>query len=290
MEAHPDEMNHRPESQSHDLGPGRRLLITRHRSQSPCVVEHEEVDDVVSFGFHLIGGNEFAFPGTRIRTTDLDCWSAAAPAGARSVVRFGERGFRSISIRCHPERAAELLHGAAGPAAQLPGAASRTVAAVRGRTLDPGESALMHALLSIDCSTPADDLYRESAAMTLLAAQLRAWSAPAPASRGPGPADRRRLERAREYLDAHLDAPPGLIALARIAGLNDFKLKRDFKRLYGCTVYQYVRRQRMARAAGILKDGAPVADAAAVAGYASSGRFAFAFRQHFGVNPSQFRR
>jgi AraC family transcriptional activator of pyochelin receptor len=48
--------------------------------------------------------------------------------------------------------------------------------------------------------------------------------------------DRERLHFARDYLLEHRSLPPSLPELARVAGLNEFKLKKGFKELFSHTV------------------------------------------------------
>lgn len=47
----------------------------------------------------------------------------------------------------------------------------------------------------------------------------------------------RVLFEVRDYLDSHLDDPPGIVQLARLFGINDFKLKRAFKEAFGTTTW-----------------------------------------------------
>ncbi|OBX17867.1 hypothetical protein A9995_14495 [Erythrobacter sp. QSSC1-22B] len=98
------------------------------------------------------------------------------------------------------------------------------------------------------------------------------------------------MHDARAWLDEHLDDPPSIIELARLLGINDFKLKRSFKATFGTTIFGYVRQRRMERAADSLYDGLSVGDAAAAAGYVCPRCFADAFRRHFGKLPSEVTR
>ena len=80
------------------------------------------------------------------------------------------------------------------------------------------------------------------------------------------------------------------MSLARLAGLNEFKLKRLFKEVFGTTVFGYVRQRRMERAAVDLHAGKPVAQAAAAVGYECPRCFADAFRRYYGMLPSEMTR
>jgi AraC-like DNA-binding protein len=102
--------------------------------------------------------------------------------------------------------------------------------------------------------------------------------------------DKERIIFARDYLLTHMDAPPSLIQLAAIAGINEFKLKRGFKELFNQTVFGYLADVRldMARRA-LLENQKTVTKIAFELGYASLQHFSAAFRKKFGVAPRETR-
>lgn len=120
----------------------------------------------------------------------------------------------------------------------------------------------------------------------LLVEFLTAWSEslhPAPTA-APGPTAGVRL--AAEYIERDLEHPPALPELAARAGLSETTLKRTFPRVFGTTVFGYLRRRRMEEARRLLDTGtATVLEAAAQVGYSNPSNFAAAFRREFGVNP-----
>lgn len=99
------------------------------------------------------------------------------------------------------------------------------------------------------------------------------------------------LHYAREILTRTWREPPGLLELARLVGLNDYKLKLGFKQLFGTTVFGYVRGLRMSEARKLLEQGkANVSEAAVMVGYHNISHFASLFRKTFGYNPSEIAR
>jgi AraC-like DNA-binding protein len=101
--------------------------------------------------------------------------------------------------------------------------------------------------------------------------------------------DIERVHQAREFLMQHLDAPPSLLELARKVGLNDYKLKRGFRQLYGTTVFGYLHTQRMEKARRLLANRQmKITDVAHAVGYASLPSFSLAFRKQFGVSPRAY--
>ncbi len=100
--------------------------------------------------------------------------------------------------------------------------------------------------------------------------------------------DKERIIYAREYLLQHLDKPPGLIGLARIAGINEYKLKKGFKELFGNTVFGYLADTRLELAkTDLLEKKKTVGEIAFELGYSSVQHFSAAFKKKFGVSPTQ---
>jgi CheY-like chemotaxis protein len=105
------------------------------------------------------------------------------------------------------------------------------------------------------------------------------------------PADRAgSLAKVSNYLRENLAATPNLDELARIAATNRTTLNQDFQRLYCMSVFDWLREQRLLRAALLLRTtDRSVLDIANSVGYASHAGFTAAFRQRFGVSPKECR-
>lgn len=98
--------------------------------------------------------------------------------------------------------------------------------------------------------------------------------------------DVERIYQAREILFNNLESPPSLLGLARIVGLNDYKLKQGFRQIFGTTVFGCLQQQRLEKAKLLLQD--PTLNVTAIArrvGYASPSSFHRAFKKHFGISP-----
>jgi AraC family transcriptional activator of pyochelin receptor len=101
--------------------------------------------------------------------------------------------------------------------------------------------------------------------------------------------DRERLLFAKEFLLKSMAMPPSLPELARIAGINEFKLKRGFKALFGETVFGYLAKARLELAKKALEKGNQTAtEIAFELGFSSLQHFSAAFKKHFGISPSRF--
>ena len=100
--------------------------------------------------------------------------------------------------------------------------------------------------------------------------------------------DADKIRRAKEILAERMTDPPSLIALSRMIGLNDYKLKAGFKELFGTTVFGYLKEVRLETALRLLQQGGiSVLEAACAVGYSNPSYFAASFRKQFGVNPGE---
>jgi AraC-like DNA-binding protein len=106
-----------------------------------------------------------------------------------------------------------------------------------------------------------------------------------------GSRDTARVYQARDYLAQHYVHPPNITELARRVGLNRTKLKESFRRILGFTIYDYIVRLRLERAAEMLLTGDhAVAQVAYAVGYEYPANFTAAFKRHFGRLPREWRR
>jgi AraC-like DNA-binding protein len=96
-----------------------------------------------------------------------------------------------------------------------------------------------------------------------------------------------KLQTAKLLLEEDIKNPCSLIELAKRSGLNDFKLKKGFKEVYGYTVFGYLSHLRMDKAKALLQKGIPVSEVADAVGYKNPQHFTTAFKKRFGLLPSQ---
>lgn len=103
--------------------------------------------------------------------------------------------------------------------------------------------------------------------------------------------DKERIVFARDYLVKNIESPPTLVELAKIAGINEYKLKRGFKEMFNQTAFSYLSDLRLDLAKKHLFDGKKQAtEIAFELGYCSLQHFSNAFKKKFGIAPSQARR
>ncbi|MCW3466628.1 helix-turn-helix transcriptional regulator [Chitinophaga nivalis] len=100
-----------------------------------------------------------------------------------------------------------------------------------------------------------------------------------------------KIHYARHLLLEHLQQPLSIMELARSAGINDFKLKKGFKEVFGTTVFGFVHETRMQHAKEKLLDGEMnISEVADYTGYKNRTHFTTAFKKHFGFLPSELRK
>lgn len=103
---------------------------------------------------------------------------------------------------------------------------------------------------------------------------------------------RARINRAIDYIEAHLAEELRLDDIAAAAHFSPFHFHRIFSALMGEPVNQFVKRLRLERAAALLRTRprAPVIRVAMACGYTNPAAFSRAFRAVFGVSPTAWRR
>ncbi len=102
--------------------------------------------------------------------------------------------------------------------------------------------------------------------------------------------DKHKLIEAKEILTNHIDNPPTIIELSKIVGINEYKLKKGFKELFGITTFGYIHGIRMSLAKKLLLGSDKTAQEIAYeTGYGSPQHFSKAFKNTFGVSPNSIR-
>jgi AraC family transcriptional activator of pyochelin receptor len=185
---------------------------------------------------------------------------------------------------------------AAGVSARVARFCERAADGHSGFLLEPSAtlpSAMVHAIrrmLAPRYTGALERAYLLSQSLELLVrvldAGVRGDSSPAPTR-----TERDKLFAARELIETRLDDPPTLPEVARQIGLNEFKLKRGFKALFGQTMFSYLTEQRLELALRLLLDtDKTAAEIGFQLGYRTPQHFNEAFKRRFGVTPKSVRK
>ena len=98
------------------------------------------------------------------------------------------------------------------------------------------------------------------------------------------------LERAREFLEASIEAAPSLDDLAAAAGANKDVLVRGFRRRFGITPHAFLLMLKIAAARESLARGHAPIDVAVAYSFADQSHLTRTFRRIVGLTPGAYRR
>jgi AraC family transcriptional regulator len=100
-----------------------------------------------------------------------------------------------------------------------------------------------------------------------------------------------QIKNVTQYIQKHINEPLNRNVLAEVAGFSVPHFHRVFTANIGESAASYVRRMRLVRAGRKLRMGAvDITEVALAAGYDTHAAFGKAFKQQFGLSPSEFRR
>lgn len=214
----------------------------------------------------------------------------------RATYRVGEREVvvepgQGIVIPARLAHATRIDPGTCAGSAWIASDLVASVAASLGRRM-PSEATMitdardleqLGALLTAEAAEarPGQLLAVDSLAEALVVAIVRRAPGASSAPRDP------RLSSALAVIDSHYSEALTVDDLSRAAGLSRFHFSRMFREALGTSPYGYLQRVRLERARELLAHGHSVTEAALSVGYRDLGRFARAFREHFGCAPSQ---
>lgn len=156
----------------------------------------------------------------------------------------------------------------------------------------PEISAILHRLDQTSNNSVFDQLLLESKTIELLALQISQFEQIQNAS---GQLhlkkeDTDKMIAARDILISTGGKQLSLRSLAHLVGTNEFNLKRDFKIVFGSTVYNYLNQHKMEQARTMLEEkDVTIAEVAAKMGYKYATHFSSAFKKYFGYLPSTIR-
>lgn len=100
--------------------------------------------------------------------------------------------------------------------------------------------------------------------------------------------DKDTMHAVKEYLQGNFLENHSLLGLSKQFAINQSKLKKSFRELFGVPVIEYLYNLKMEHARILLCDhGMFVSEVSAMVGYKNANHFATAFKRKFGMNPSK---
>jgi AraC-like DNA-binding protein len=101
--------------------------------------------------------------------------------------------------------------------------------------------------------------------------------------------DFKAIYKVRDALITHLDKPPTVKELVKLAGMNELKLRRLFTQIFGIGLYDYFQRIRMQEAARLLQEEKlSVSEAGYQLGFTNLSHFTRLFEEHTGMKPKRW--
>lgn len=147
-------------------------------------------------------------------------------------------------------------------------------------------------LFHLDGSMPVDRLKIASKSLELLSVTLDAQQFSERPQSAPclNDEDQVALDMAARYLENNLSSPHSIPNLSRLVYLNEFKLKKGFRSHYDTTIFGYLRQKRMEHAHKLLLEtNTSILEIASAVGYSNPSHFTRAFREEYGLNPSELK-
>ncbi|MEM7333133.1 MAG: AraC family transcriptional regulator [Chloroflexota bacterium] len=103
---------------------------------------------------------------------------------------------------------------------------------------------------------------------------------------------RAQIQLVLEYIEQNLDQKLNASRLASIASFSEFHFHRLFPAYMGESIHHYILSRRLEHAALLLKNNPkePIIEVAIAVGFETHSAFSRAFKQHFLISPSAFRK
>jgi AraC-like DNA-binding protein len=277
------------------IGPGLRVFLTDAQLHENLAVEarDDRTDQWLGSQLTIAGRADIDFADGTRASSSPDQGLLFRPGGRHAAygLKAGSR-FQSVGFGLEIGRIARLFDG------EVPGtlrdlvdrrdeAQSRVVTHASTRTMRAAASALFARGLN----GPLRALMMEGAVIQLLALQAAATEE-APRRRQPralGARQRDAVHEARRLLLADMRSPPSLGDLAARVGLSEKQLNAGFRQVFGATVFEVLRDERLAHARIALQsEGALLKEIAFRVGYNHVTNFINAFSRRYGASPRRY--
>ena len=233
---------------------------------------HEEYQ----FCFIQSGGGELFYRGTHYDTPRTSLF-IVHPGEVHSNQTETGCSFRSMYV--DSELISQTIAGATGRAQTLPFFPNPLV-------LDRDITGRYNTLhLSLEDSTTT--LERESLLLDLLT-QLLARHAQDPFQAPTPKKARRAVAEVRDYIIEFHSRNISLQELARLVNLSQFHLTRVFAATVGMPPHAFQTQVRIAQAKKLIRDGLPLADVAALTGFADQSHFIRHFKRLMKITPGEY--
>lgn len=218
------------------------------------------------------------------------------PRSMKTMEYQGGLTNRGVTVRIEPWLLNAYLEGGSGHISDLRHIVDGTSASYYSR-IRPATAPMrmtVHQILNCPYQRPIKRMYLESKAMELITHQFAQLAGADSAHKRPASLhadDIEKIHQAKDILVANFQHPPTIQQLSQQVGLNDFKLKNGFRRIYGTSIYKYLLDYRFDSARRLLEEGRMnVSEVARAIGYSKLDHFHRSFKKRFGITPGAYRR
>jgi len=205
----------------------------------------------------------------------IDCYPQSLlvkPAGEAHANRYGRHGMRCLLVEIQPQQLKAL------------GSWSEILDQVRHVPRGTSSGVGMRIYKEFRLMDEASPLAIEGLMLEMVADLSRRSSLPS--ERKPA----RWLERAKEILHAHSSETLRLTDVAKAVDIHPVHLAREFRKVYGCTLGEYLRGLRIEFCCRNLSTSdLPLVQIALAAGFSSQSHFSRLFKRQIGMTPTEFR-
>ena len=244
---------------------GDSLHVRQYRPHS-AMLPHIHCDATLSV---VVGGDYVERIGRTERRYAMG-HVAFCPAGVPHAQEFGSAGARQIVLEPQQDWLGQLAGHV--DLDQAPYSSSGELRRLGIR--------LLHELANED---EFSGIAREGIVLEVLAAFARIADAPTPKP----PA---WLAAARDFIHAHAHSPLSMARIAHAVGRHEMHLSREFRRHYGASIGNYLRRLRVEEAARLLAQSREdITGIALRCGFANHSHLCRIFRTQYGLTPSEYR-
>ncbi len=102
--------------------------------------------------------------------------------------------------------------------------------------------------------------------------------------------DIKKVEELERFIRQNYANLPSLTQMAESIGMTHTKLNKAFQKVFGSTVFSYIREKRLDEAKSLLEKGLTITEIAYKLGFSSPAHLSRDFRDKFGINPKAYQK
>ncbi|REC50215.1 hypothetical protein DRF67_01395 [Chryseobacterium pennipullorum] len=275
---------------------------------SDICISNIEIDALRDIDFYVQADQPviemmFFLSGSTVLYLDGNSDSVSIDSNQHNIVYYSQSGYRSVwpcgkgkkavTITIYPENIARYLKGVQYSDFLKNMERQRNTALFDHHlNITPKMHLLLNEIIANRHAGGLRRLYIENCVYELLFLQIEQYSALSEKNEKPVPSViEKKISGIRELIDQNLPHPYSISELSRLAGINEYHLKKSFKALYHQSIYSYTISRRMEKAKSLLlNEDMNVNETAFMMGYSDSTNFTAAFKKHFGFTPGKISR